>query len=48
MSSVGLVKLGTLALLVREEVVSDSPHVDWLGGRTRALEHPTYCVGFPR
>ena len=44
MSSVGLVKLGTLILFAREEVVSDSLHVAWLGGLTRAL---SYCVGFP-
>ena len=39
-SSVGLVKLGTLTLLAREEVVLDSLNVDWLGGFTWALKHP--------
>ena len=40
MSSMGLIKLGTLCLLVREEVVSDSLHFDWLAGSTGVLEHP--------
>ena len=39
-NSMGPVKLGTMCLLVREEVVSDSLHIDWLAGSTRKLEHP--------
>ena len=44
MSSVGLVKLDTLALLVREEVVSDSPC--WLAGKAYWGAGTSYCVGF--
>ena len=40
MMPVGLVKLGTLALFVREKVVSDSLNVDWLEGLTWVLECP--------
>ena len=40
MNSMGLIKLGTLCLLVREEVVSDSLHIDWLAVSTGAMEHP--------
>ena len=40
MNFLGLVKLGTLCLLVREGLVSDSLQIDWLAGSIRALEHP--------
>ena len=39
-SSVGLMKLGTLCLLVGGEVVSDSLHIYWLAGSTRVVECP--------
>ena len=29
-----LIELGTLCMLAREEVVSDSLHIDWLAGST--------------
>ena len=40
MSSMGLVELCSLCLFVGEEVISDTLHVHWLAGSTRALEGP--------
>ena len=40
MNSMGIIKLGTLCLLVIEKVVLDCLHIDWLAGSTGVLNYP--------